>query len=68
MVVLFNAFTMKKIVVFCLLAMRSISARGQFSVHYNPEAGSAAAMQYWKPAGDLFVGDCIPFFNAFNSI
>ena len=33
-----------------------------FSVKYNPSAQQKTDMQYFKPSGDLFVGDCIPFF------
>lgn len=34
-----------------------------FSVKYDPSIQQKIDMQYFKPSGDLFVGDCIPFFH-----
>jgi len=38
--------------------------KAQFKVDYNPSIQSKINIQYFTPKGDnLFVGDCIPFFN-----
>jgi len=36
-------------------------AQAQLGVKYDPSIQSTASMQYFKPKGNLFVGDCIPF-------
>jgi Glycosyl hydrolases family 32 N-terminal domain len=33
----------------------------QLGVRYDPSIQSTTSLQYFKPKGDLFVGDCIPF-------
>ena len=33
----------------------------QLGVRYDPSIQSTESMQYFKPKGNLFVGDCIPF-------
>lgn len=52
---------------FCiLLAIFFIStfhSHAQFRVNYNPAEQSTGNIQYFKPAGNLFVGDCIPFYH-----
>lgn len=37
------------------------SVHAQLGVKYDPSIQSTTSMQYFKPKGDLFVGDCIPF-------
>lgn len=36
-------------------------AEAQLGVKYDPSIQSTVSMQYFKPKGNLFVGDCIPF-------
>jgi beta-fructofuranosidase len=38
-------------------------SRAQLSVHYDPTIQSTGNIQYFKPQGNLFVGDCIPFYH-----
>ncbi|RYG01920.1 MAG: hypothetical protein EOO02_11675, partial [Chitinophagaceae bacterium] len=52
---------MKHILFACLFF--SVSASAQFKADYNAAKESPAIMQYFKPTGNLFVGDCIPFFH-----
>jgi beta-fructofuranosidase len=35
----------------------------QSDVVYNPDIQSTKNLQYWKPKGNLFVGDCMPFWH-----
>jgi sucrose-6-phosphate hydrolase SacC (GH32 family) len=51
---------MKLIFTFLLISI-SIYADAQLGVQYDPAIQSTKSMQYFKPKGDLFVGDCIPF-------
>lgn len=37
------------------------AASAQLGVKYDPTIQSTKSMQYFKPKGNLFVGDCIPF-------
>jgi beta-fructofuranosidase len=39
------------------------SGEAQMSVRYDPGKQATTGFQYFKPAGNLFVGDCIPFFH-----
>jgi hypothetical protein len=55
---------MKRIVLLGLLALLMRDAKAQFSVHYDPAIQPTGNFQYFSPAGgQLFVGDCIPFFH-----
>lgn len=38
-------------------------ADAQLGVHYDPSVQPASGIQYFKPVGNLFVGDCIPFYR-----
>ncbi len=38
-------------------------AGAQFNVNYQPDKEPTTGIQYFKPSGNLFVGDCIPFFH-----
>jgi hypothetical protein len=51
---------MKKLLIFAFIAS-SFAANAQLGVKYDPTIQSTGSMQYFKPKGDLFVGDCIPF-------
>ena len=52
-----------KIILICLLIANVGYSQSAFSVKYNPSIQQKTDMQYFKPSGDLFVGDCIPFFH-----
>ena len=55
---------MKKILFSALLVLLCpLFIRAQFGIQYDPTAQPAGNMQYFKPAGNQFVGDCIPFFH-----
>jgi hypothetical protein len=43
------------------LSLIVLTAQAQLGVRYDPTVQSTTGMQYFKPKGDLFVGDCIPF-------
>lgn len=52
---------MKKIIFISLLfAVYSVSY-AQLGVQYDPSVQITKNLQYFKPKGNLFVGDCIPF-------
>jgi len=51
---------MKKLITVALVAI-CFAAHAQLGVKYDPTIQSTKTMQYFKPKGDLFVGDCIPF-------
>lgn len=51
---------MKKLLLIAFIAA-SFTANAQLGVKYDPTIQSTSSMQYFKPKGDLFVGDCIPF-------
>ncbi len=52
-----------KILLVCLFISNAGYSQSGFSVKYNPSVQQKTDMQYFKPSGDLFVGDCIPFFH-----
>lgn len=39
------------------------SPKTNFHLNYDPLAQTTSAMNYFKPEGNLFVGDCIPFYH-----
>jgi hypothetical protein len=51
---------MKQLLTIVFLAV-ALSAGAQLGVRYDPGVQSKVGMQYFKPKGNLFVGDCIPF-------
>src|ERR1700743_3029982 len=51
---------MKKLLTIAFITI-SFAANAQLGVKYDPTIQSTPSMQYFKPKGDLFVGDCIPF-------
>jgi len=51
---------MKKLLTIIFIAA-GFAANAQLGVKYDPTVQSTTSMQYFKPKGDLFVGDCIPF-------
>lgn len=52
---------MRKLIFIGLLTLTGLIARAQLGVKYDPTIQSTKSMQYFKPKGNLFVGDCIPF-------
>lgn len=44
-----------------MLCTTAFISRAQLGVKYDPTVQSTKSMQYFKPKGNLFVGDCIPF-------
>lgn len=54
---------MKKLLLLLLAVCCFQLTRAQFSVQYDPTVQNKNNIQYFKPKGDLFVGDCIPFYH-----
>lgn len=54
---------MRKLLFFLILAAAARTAKAQLSVRYDPTIQSTGNIDYFKPKGNLFVGDCIPFFH-----
>jgi beta-fructofuranosidase len=52
---------MKKLLLPLACFVSHSPAFSQLGVQYDPAIQSTNNMQYFKPKGDLFVGDCIPF-------
>ncbi|MFT3933117.1 MAG: family 43 glycosylhydrolase [Chitinophagaceae bacterium] len=53
----------KKSILFLAIATLSFNAFCQLGVRYDPTVQPTANIQYFKPIGNLFVGDCIPFYH-----
>ena len=58
-----NLRIMIKILLVCFFISIMGYSQSGFSVKYTPSNQQKTNMQYFKPSGDLFVGDCIPFFH-----
>src|ERR1700743_937404 len=54
---------MRKSLMILILAVMTGRVTAQLSVHYDPTAQTTDNIDYWKPKGNLFVGDCIPFYH-----
>ncbi|MES2826512.1 MAG: hypothetical protein V4687_00080 [Bacteroidota bacterium] len=55
---------MKKYLLLTLLiTCLSAGIKAQLGVRYDPKIQSTGNLQYWRPKGDLFVGDCMPYFR-----
>jgi beta-fructofuranosidase len=54
---------MRKLLFLLLAGGMVRSANAQLSVHYDPTIQSSGNINYFKPKGNLFVGDCIPFYH-----
>ncbi|MBZ5857673.1 family 43 glycosylhydrolase [Flavihumibacter profundi] len=54
---------MRKFLLLFLTGITFTRAGAQFSVRYDPAVQDSKNIQYFKPKGNLFVGDCIPFFH-----
>ena len=55
-----NSLLMRKIIFACCLISTVSLSQSKFSVKYNPAIQPTGNMQYFKPTGNSFVGDCIP--------
>ncbi|WP_153801053.1 family 43 glycosylhydrolase [Foetidibacter luteolus] len=54
---------MKKLMLAFVTAFLVLSANAQFISSFHPEQEPTNGIQYFKPTGNLFVGDCIPFYH-----
>jgi len=52
---------MKRYLLLMLIFLATNSVMGQLGVKYDPKIQSTKNLQYWRPKGNLFVGDCMPF-------
>ena len=52
---------MKRCLLLMLIVFATNSLMAQLGVRYDPKIQSTKNLQYWRPKGDLFVGDCMPF-------
>ncbi|MBL4674720.1 MAG: family 43 glycosylhydrolase [Mucilaginibacter sp.] len=52
---------MKNLFLAITIVLTGHVAFAQIGVKYDPTIQSTSTMQYFKPKGNLFVGDCIPF-------
>jgi beta-fructofuranosidase len=52
---------MKKILLFSLLCIGNLMAYAQLGVKYDATIQTTKNLQYFRPKGNLFVGDCMPF-------
>ena len=55
--------TIKATLIVIMLTMAVSVGSAQLGVQYDPTVQSTTGIQYFKPVGNLFVGDCIPFFH-----
>jgi beta-fructofuranosidase len=56
-----QAIPMRQLLLLSFICMATLAGFGQLGVQYDPAIQSTKSLQYFKPTGDLFVGDCIPF-------
>jgi beta-fructofuranosidase len=54
---------MKRLVFVAVCCFAMCFADAQLSVRYDPTIQSTGNINYFKPLGNLFVGDCIPFYH-----
>src|ERR1700681_2725330 len=54
---------MQKFFSFIVLSVLGLNLKSQLGARYDPALQPTTGMQYFKPVGNLFVGDCIPFFR-----
>ncbi|MHA4894162.1 family 43 glycosylhydrolase [Pedobacter sp. PWIIR3] len=53
----------KIILLLSLFIFTSSLCHAQLGVKYDPKIQSTGNLQYWRPKGDLFVGDCMPYYK-----
>jgi sucrose-6-phosphate hydrolase SacC (GH32 family) len=58
-----NFINVKKLILIGLLAISGTCANAQIGVKYDPAIQPTKNMQYFKPLGNLSVGDCMPFYH-----
>src|SRR6195952_3785891 len=58
-----NTAFMRKLFSFIVFFQFALDSKSQLGVRYDPAIQPITGMQYFKPVGNLFVGDCIPFFR-----
>lgn len=54
---------MKKLILICFIALSYMTTQAQIGVKYDPSIQPTTNMQYFKPVGNLSVGDCMPFYH-----
>lgn len=54
---------MKKLLLLGILYVLYHTSYAQLGTKYDPSVQSTSNIQYSKPKGNLFVGDCMPFFH-----
>src|ERR1700761_3841713 len=54
---------MRKLLVLLSIIAAATTTNAQLSVRYDPTIQSTGNIDYFKPKGNLFVGDCIPFYH-----
>lgn len=54
---------MKNLLILCFVVFSPMFLVAQLGAKYDPSVQTTGTLQYFKPKGDLFVGDCIPFFH-----
>lgn len=54
---------MQRFFSFIVLLGLAFSSKSQLGARYDPAVQPTTGMQYFKPVGNLFVGDCMPFFQ-----
>ncbi|HEY8916182.1 MAG TPA: family 43 glycosylhydrolase [Chitinophaga sp.] len=54
---------MKKLKMVFVATLLTLFAKAQFINSFHPEQEPTNNIQYFKPSGNLFVGDCIPFYH-----
>jgi beta-fructofuranosidase len=54
---------MRNFLLLILLVLFCTAADAQLGVKYDPGIQSKGNLQYWRPKGNLFVGDCMPYYQ-----
>jgi hypothetical protein len=54
---------MKKIIWIAALYFSILQVQAQMAVQFDAALEKGRSVQYFKPTGNLFVGDCIPFYH-----
>ena len=54
---------MRRMIFLMIFLVLAPALKSQLGVRYDPSVQPTTEMQYFKPVGNLFVGDCIPFFR-----
>jgi beta-fructofuranosidase len=54
---------MRNFLLFILSVLSGSVSYAQLGVKYDPTIQSKGNLQYWRPKGNLFVGDCMPYYQ-----